>query len=100
MDRAARSQPLGRCLLAPGVVLAVLALLAACAPRAAPAPAAGTPGVGAQPPGAPEPVTAIKLGMVSASWSSQLPVAIAQDLGFFRDEGVAIEQQTVPSGGP
>ena len=42
----------------------------------------------------------LRMGFVSLSWSSQLPFAIADELGYLRDEGVEIEPQLVRSGGP
>ena len=42
----------------------------------------------------------ITLGLVSVSWNTQLPPAIAQKAGFFRDEGLDVRIITVASGGP
>jgi ABC-type nitrate/sulfonate/bicarbonate transport system substrate-binding protein len=99
---------LARTTTAAGVALLLLALVARCAPGAtggaSPAPAA--------PPAAevtaasddrdatPMPATRLRMGFVSLSWSSQLPIAIAEELGFLRDEGLEIEPQIVRSGGP
>jgi ABC-type nitrate/sulfonate/bicarbonate transport system substrate-binding protein len=46
------------------------------------------------------PLTTVKLGIVTTGWSSQTPLAIAQQLGYFQDEGLVVEMRTVPSGGP
>jgi NitT/TauT family transport system substrate-binding protein len=42
----------------------------------------------------------ITLGLVSVSWNTQLPPAIAQKAGFFKDEGLDVRIITVASGGP
>ena len=96
-------------MLAARFVLIVAALTLACGPGGAAAPGSPAAGAGAAPqpsrPGeasAPAPVetpTTIRLGLVSVSWNSQLPIAIAQQEGYFREQGLVVEQQTVPSGG-
>lgn len=91
-----------------GVVLALVALAAGCAPASggASAPPAAPPGVAATPApsdeasAAPPPATRLRMGFVSVSWSSQLPVALAEELGYLQDEGLEIEPQIVRSGGP
>ena len=42
----------------------------------------------------------ITLGLVSVSWNTQLPPAIAQKAGFFKDEGLDVRLVTIASGGP
>jgi len=42
----------------------------------------------------------ITLGLVSTSWNTQLPPAVAERAGFFRDEGLEVRSVTVASGGP
>ncbi len=42
----------------------------------------------------------ITLGLVSVSWNTQLPPAIAQQAGFFKDEGLDVRIITIASGGP
>jgi NitT/TauT family transport system substrate-binding protein len=42
----------------------------------------------------------ITLGLVSVSWNTQLPPAIAQKAGFFKDEGLDVRIITIASGGP
>ena len=42
----------------------------------------------------------ITLGLVSVSWNTQLPPAIAQKAGFFKDEGLEVRLVTIASGGP
>ncbi|MDP2605749.1 MAG: ABC transporter substrate-binding protein [Deltaproteobacteria bacterium] len=41
----------------------------------------------------------ITLGLVSANWSTQLPIAVAQQAGFFKEEGVQVHSVTIASGG-
>ena len=42
----------------------------------------------------------ITLGLGSVSWNTQLPPAIAQQAGFFKDEGLDVRIITIASGGP
>ena len=42
----------------------------------------------------------ITLGLVSVSWNTQLPPAIAHKAGFFKDEGLDVRIITIASGGP
>jgi len=42
----------------------------------------------------------ITMGLVSTSWNTQLPPAVAQQAGFFKEEGLEIRAVTVASGGP
>lgn len=42
----------------------------------------------------------VTLGLVSTSWNTQLPPAVAERAGFFRDEGLEIRSVTIASGGP
>ena len=41
----------------------------------------------------------ITLGLVSPNWSTQLPIAVAQQAGFFKEEGVQVHSVTIASGG-
>jgi NitT/TauT family transport system substrate-binding protein len=41
----------------------------------------------------------ITLGLVSPNWSTQLPVAVAEQAGFFREEGLQVHSVTIASGG-
>ncbi|HLH26247.1 MAG TPA: ABC transporter substrate-binding protein [Chloroflexota bacterium] len=96
--------PLPRVGSAASVALTLLLLAARCAPAGAgPAPAVAPPPTAAaraEPAAAPPPPVQLRMGFVSLSWSSQLPVAVADELGFLRDEGLEIEPQIVRSGGP
>ena len=42
----------------------------------------------------------ITMGLVSTSWNTQLPPAVAQQAGFFKEEGLEVRAVTVASGGP
>ena len=42
----------------------------------------------------------ITLGLVSTSWNTQLPPAVTERAGFFRDEGLEVRSITIASGGP
>ncbi len=42
----------------------------------------------------------ITLGLVSTSWNTQLPPAVAERAGFFRGEGLEVRSITIASGGP
>lgn len=44
--------------------------------------------------------TGITLGLVSTSWNTQLPPAVAERAGFFKDEGLEVRSVTIASGGP
>jgi NitT/TauT family transport system substrate-binding protein len=44
-------------------------------------------------------VREITLGLVSPNWSTQLPIAVAQQAGFFKEEGVQVHSATIASGG-
>ena len=44
-------------------------------------------------------VREITLGLVSPNWSTQLPIAVAQQAGFFKEEGVQVHSVTIASGG-
>ena len=44
--------------------------------------------------------TGITLGLGSTSWNTQLPPAVAQQAGFFKEEGLEIRAVTIGSGGP
>lgn len=41
----------------------------------------------------------LTLGLVSPNWSTQLPIAVAQQAGFFKEEGVQVHSVTIASGG-
>ncbi|MBI4524959.1 MAG: ABC transporter substrate-binding protein [Deltaproteobacteria bacterium] len=41
----------------------------------------------------------ITLGLVSPNWSTQLPIAVAQQGGFFKEEGLQVHSATIASGG-
>ena len=107
--------PLGRVLLGTFLLALLLAPTGcgtrggdgpATAPQPAPSPALPAPQAAALPattaPVArePGPLTTVRLGIVTTGWSSQAPLAVAQQLGYFRDEGLSVEMRTVPSGGP
>lgn len=64
------------------------------------APPSAVPPVAAAPAREPAPPITVKLGTVTAGWTNQLPLAVAQQLGYFRDEGLSVEAQLLPSGGP
>jgi NitT/TauT family transport system substrate-binding protein len=51
-------------------------------------------------PAAREAPLALKLGIVSAGWSTNLPLVVAREMGWFREAGVDVETVTVHSGGP
>jgi len=42
----------------------------------------------------------VTLGLVSVSWNTQLPQAVAQQAGFFKEQGLEVRAVTVASGGP
>jgi NitT/TauT family transport system substrate-binding protein len=42
----------------------------------------------------------ITLGLVSTSWNTQLPAAVAQRAGFFKEQGLEVRAVTIASGGP
>jgi NitT/TauT family transport system substrate-binding protein len=42
----------------------------------------------------------VTLGLVSTSWNTQLPPAVAQRAGFFKEEGLEVRPVTIASGGP
>jgi ABC-type nitrate/sulfonate/bicarbonate transport system substrate-binding protein len=42
----------------------------------------------------------ITLGLVSTSWNTQLPPAVAQRAGFYKEEGLEVRSVTIASGGP
>lgn len=44
--------------------------------------------------------TGITLGLVSTSWNTQLPSAVATRAGFFREEGLEVRGITITRGGP
>src|SRR5688500_16608014 len=110
------SHCLGRATLA---LLAVIAVSgAACAPAptgrpagsapAAPAaasPAASVPSSAPAAASAPSPAatpaspTIVRLGMVSPSWGTQLPLAVTQQLGLFQQAGLDVRSVTMASGG-
>src|SRR5882724_7194777 len=41
----------------------------------------------------------ITLGLVSPNLSTQLPIVVAQQTGFFKDEGLNVHSVTIASGG-
>jgi NitT/TauT family transport system substrate-binding protein len=41
----------------------------------------------------------ITLGLVSPNWSTQLPVVVAEQAGFFKEEGMKVHSVTIASGG-
>src|SRR5215212_6536941 len=96
----------------PRTVPCAILVLAGCATpttevtgaNAAPPAVAITPfasfGEPADGPGALEPVTALRIGMVAPNLGEQLPLAVARDQGWFREAGLAVETITIPSGGP
>src|SRR3954451_2422682 len=92
-----------------GVTLVLLASALRCGPSASGSAGAIPPAVvpvptggsaGAAPEAAPLPPTRLRMGFVSLSWSSQLPFAIADELGYLRDAGIEIEPPPGRSGGP
>jgi ABC-type nitrate/sulfonate/bicarbonate transport system substrate-binding protein len=44
--------------------------------------------------------TGITLGLVSTSWNTQLPSAVATRAGFFKEEGLEVRGITITRGGP
>jgi len=42
----------------------------------------------------------ITMGLVSTSWNTQLPAAVAQRAGFFKEQGLEVRAVTIASGGP
>jgi len=42
----------------------------------------------------------ITMGLVSTSWNTQLPPAVAQQAGFFKEEGLEVRAVTIAAGGP
>jgi NitT/TauT family transport system substrate-binding protein len=57
-------------------------------------------GAGASPPAIAADFRGITLGLVSTSWNTQLPPAVAQRGGFFHEEGLDVRSVTIASGGP
>ena len=72
----------------------VAASPAASVPSSAPA-AASAP----SPAATPAPPTIVRLGMVSPSWGTQLPLAVTQQLGLFQQAGLDVRSVTMASGG-
>jgi ABC-type nitrate/sulfonate/bicarbonate transport system substrate-binding protein len=44
--------------------------------------------------------TGITMGLGSTSWNTQLPAAVAQQAGFFKEQGLDVRAVTIASGGP
>jgi len=42
----------------------------------------------------------VTMGLVSTSWNTQLPQAVAQQAGFFKEQGLEVRAVTIASGGP
>ena len=42
----------------------------------------------------------ITMGLVSTSWNTQLPPAVARQAEFFKEEGLEVRTVTIASGGP
>jgi NitT/TauT family transport system substrate-binding protein len=42
----------------------------------------------------------VTVGLVSTSWNTQLPAAVAQRAGFFKEQGLEVRAVTIASGGP
>ena len=74
------------------LLLALLAACVGCGGRDVAAPSAASPAATVPAPAAPlaretTPPTTLKLGIVTTGLSNQLPLAVAEQLGYFRDEG-------------
>ena len=44
--------------------------------------------------------TGITMGLGSTTWNTQLPAAVAQQAGFFKEQGLDVRAVTIASGGP
>ncbi len=100
-----RTRVVRHLLLALAAALGV-ACTAAGAPESRRAPTGATaptpPDAASSPEKAPAPAepTSVVFGLIALSWHTQLPIAVAEQLGYFRAEGLVVEPQTVTAGGP